>query len=156
MSLKIHPTIGVYDLSFRAAVKSLIKDGFISQELIEGLYTKSAKYYIKYEGMTSEDATIAVHKKISPLIILCSEGITACVMLKPYGTDANGNTVYVYDGHTQPCTDYGRLNPTCGWRGRGTLEQIRSIVQEHNSGKTFVSVCHRNSAGVLEPIGYVI
>lgn len=156
MSLKINPKYGIYDLSFRSAVKSLIKDGFISQELIAGLYTKDAQYYIEHKGMTLEEATIAVHKKFSPLIMLCSEGKTACVKLKPYGTDANGDALYIYDGHTRPCTNYCR-RPTCEWRGHyGTLEQIRSVVQKQNPNKTFVAVCHRNGEGVLEPIGYVI
>jgi hypothetical protein len=156
MSLKVHPKYGIYDLSFRTAVKSLIKDGFISRELIDGLYAKDAQHFTEYKGMPLEEATIAVHKKFSPLIMLCSEGETACVKLKPYGTDANGDALYIYDGHTRPCTNYCR-RPTCGWSGRyGTLEQIRSVVQKQNPNKTFVTVCHRTSEGVLEPVGYVI
>lgn len=156
MSLKINPKYGVYDLSFKAAVYSLIKDGFISQELIEGLYCKDAQNYAKYKGITLEDAKTTIYKKFSPLVMLCTEGETACVKLKPYGTDANGDALYIYDGHTRPCTNYCR-RPTCEWRGHyGTLEQIRSIVQRQNPDKTFVTVCHRTSEGVLEPVGYVI
>lgn len=153
MSLKINPTIGIYDLSFRSAVKSLIKDGFIDQELIDSLYAKTASFYVKYEGMTLEDAEAFIRAKFSPWVMLCSPQDVTCVKLEPYGTDTKGEAQYINGGYTRTCADrYTQVQ----WTGHGTLDQIRSLVQKQNPDKTFVTICHRNSEGVLEPIGYVI
>ena len=156
MSLKIHPTIGIYDLGFKAAVKSLIKDGFISPELIDNLYTKCAVARSKESGLPVEEEKADIQVEISPWVWLCITDTVDCIKLKLYGLNNNGETLYTYGGYTRTCRNYfGRRSVE--WRGHyGTLEQIRSIVQKQNPDKTFVTVCHRNSEGVLEPVGYVI
>lgn len=155
MSLKINPSIGIYDLSFRTAVKSLIKDGFINQELIDSLYSKCAALRSKDSGLSVEEEKADICAEFSPWVWLCRTNTVTCVKLKPYGTDDTGKALYTCGGLTRTCRPYLYRAPL--WRGRyGTLEQIRSVVQKQNPNKTFVAVCRRNADGVLEPVGYVI
>ena len=150
MSLKINPSIGIYDLSFKAAIKSLIKDGFISPELIDNLYTKRAGYYTDNKGMLMEEAKAKLYSVCKPWVLLCNTGHCTCVKLEACGTDDKGEVLYTCKGATRTSQN------NSGWYGKGTLENIRSFCNKHYDNKPFVSVCHRNSEGVLELVGYVV
>ncbi|MDR3597077.1 hypothetical protein [Clostridium sp.] len=157
--LKYHPEFGVYDLSFKAAVKSLIKDGFIDSELIDNLYAESAILYSKEYNVTLEEAKAAIRAKVSPWVWLCRTGTVTCVKLKPYDTDPNGKKLYVYGGCTRTCRINYRFEypEVIKWRRHcGTLEQIRKFCTQTATDIPFVSICRRNKEGVLELVGYVI
>lgn len=153
--LKYHPKFGIYDLSFKSAVKSLIKDGFIDSELIDSLYSKSAVYYIKDYNVSMEEAKAAIRAEFSPWVWLCRTNTVDCVKLKSYGTDANGEALYTWGGYTRTCNRYFD-SKDIGWRRYcGTLEHIRRFCTERSGYKLFVVVCNKNSVGTLEPVGYV-
>lgn len=154
--LKYHPKFGIYDLSFKAAVKSLIKDGFIDSELIDNLYTENEIDYSECRDMPLEEAKAAIRAEFSPWVWLCRTNTVDCVKLKSYATDANGDALYTWGGYTRTCNRYFGYKAT-KWQGHyGTLEHIRRFCTERSSYKLFVTVCNKNSKGALEPVGYVL
>lgn len=154
--LKLHPKFGIYDLSFKSAVKSLIKDGFVAPELIDRLYTTTATQMSqeKHYNMSLEEANAYIRAKFSPWVWLCRTETVDCVKVKFFDT-ANGEAFYTNGIYTRTCGYrwYDRVR----WQAYYcTFEQIRKYCEMQNPDKTFVSICRKNSDGVLEFVGYVL